>query len=176
MCTCTNGVALSGAGCHVNGAVKCASCNKGWTINEELTACIREFSFAIDFHLVFTTNHVTFTAAPSGCQVGDAVEAKYNLDGLFYRARIARIDGDTITINWNDGDPHGRHIARKDVLKNGVSCLPTTGTRAVPQPRIVKHAIAYAIHTYTFDGVMHVHSICEKNVARARSLHPMRHQ
>ena len=69
-----------------------------------------------------------FAAAPSACQVGEVVKAKYDGDGLLYDARIAHIFGDTITVSWNDGDPHGRHIPSKDVYKNGVSCALTTGT------------------------------------------------
>ena len=38
-CTCKNGVAPIGIECPVNGAAKCLSCNTGWTINRDKTAC-----------------------------------------------------------------------------------------------------------------------------------------
>ena len=39
-CTCKNGVGETGAGCPAHGAVKCASCNHGFTINHAKTECI----------------------------------------------------------------------------------------------------------------------------------------
>ena len=56
------------------------------------------------------------------------MEAKYYDDGILYGAHIAEINGDTITVSWNDGDPHGRDVRSEDVFKHGVSCLPATGT------------------------------------------------
>ena len=40
-CTCKNGAAQVGEGCPFDGAVKCAFCNIGWTINPAKTACTR---------------------------------------------------------------------------------------------------------------------------------------
>ena len=44
-CTCTNGIAQTGADCSVNGGAKCESCHTGWTINHASTACIRTCEF-----------------------------------------------------------------------------------------------------------------------------------
>ena len=41
-CTCKNGVGETGVYCPVNGAVKCESCNAGWTINDARSECIRK--------------------------------------------------------------------------------------------------------------------------------------
>jgi len=38
-CTCTNGVAKTGADCTTDGASMCASCSAGYTINEAATGC-----------------------------------------------------------------------------------------------------------------------------------------
>ena len=65
------------------------------------------------------------------CRAGDAVKAKYK-GGTKYDAHIASINGNTITVNWSDGDPRERHVASTDVYKNGVRCQfvasPTTAT------------------------------------------------
>ena len=39
-CACKNGVGATGTDCPVNGAVKCASCNHGFTVNHARTECI----------------------------------------------------------------------------------------------------------------------------------------
>ena len=39
-CKCDKGVSQIGAGCPINGAAKCASCNTGWTLNQDKTKCI----------------------------------------------------------------------------------------------------------------------------------------
>ena len=41
VCTCDNGVPPTGVYCPVNGAVKCESCNAGWTINDARSQCTR---------------------------------------------------------------------------------------------------------------------------------------
>ena len=40
-CTCHNGVGATGTACPAHGAVKCASCNAGFTLNHDSTACTR---------------------------------------------------------------------------------------------------------------------------------------
>ena len=52
-----------------------------------------------------------------------------------YEAKIASIDGNTITVDWDDGDPTYTQVDRKYVykitvrnnLENGVLCLWTAG-------------------------------------------------
>ena len=61
------------------------------------------------------------------CRIGDAVKAKYKVDGNLYGAHIAQTDGDFITVNWNDGGADHRSIHKKDVFKNGVSCDLSAG-------------------------------------------------
>ena len=63
----------------------------------------------------------------TACQVGDVVQAKYQPNGRMYDAQIAAIDGGTITVNWDDGDPNHRDIASKDVFKDGSSCQLLAG-------------------------------------------------
>ena len=65
----------------------------------------------------------TTTVAPHTCRVGDAVKARYP-DGGSYDAHIASIQGNTITVNWSDGDANHRHVAGNAVYKNGVPCQP----------------------------------------------------
>ena len=42
-CTCENGVATTGADCTTDAASMCASCDDGFTINGDDTACGRAF-------------------------------------------------------------------------------------------------------------------------------------
>ena len=39
VCFCTNGIALSGEQCLSNGLQRCASCNSGFKLREDQTAC-----------------------------------------------------------------------------------------------------------------------------------------
>lgn len=69
---------------------------------------------------------VAAATASSNCHVGDEVTAKYVGNGGLYGAIIASIDGvaDTITVNWDDGDPTYRVISSENVFTlTGDSCV-----------------------------------------------------
>ena len=74
-----------------------------------------------------TNAKTTTTTAPRAdtnmCLVGDAVKAFYEANGSRYNATIAIITGNTITVNWSNGDPTHRIVASKDTFKNGIPCL-----------------------------------------------------
>ena len=57
------------------------------------------------------------------CRVGDAVKATYKTNGDVYDATIASIDGNLITVDWNNDNLEHRIIVSKFVFKDGVSCL-----------------------------------------------------
>ena len=133
-CVCDNGVAESGTRCPVNGAAKCISCYAGWILNRDRTTCTCtccRSAFVIARHTAHGTYILVFgtttALVPASCNVGDAVKAKYKVDGNLYGAHIAQTDGDFITVNWNDGGADHLSIHKKDVFKNGVSCDSSAG-------------------------------------------------
>lgn len=57
------------------------------------------------------------------CKIGDNVVAVWQGNGQTYGATIAGIDGDLITVNWDDADPTHRGVPSFDVFgSNGESC------------------------------------------------------
>ena len=77
-CTCDNGVAQTGAGCPVNGAANCASCNIGRALNQDRTACIRTctnvgFKLGGTVDRGFAVVHLCFHFAAKACTCDNGV-------------------------------------------------------------------------------------------------------
>jgi hypothetical protein len=66
------------------------------------------------------------------CRVGDAVVATWQGDGRQYRAEIQSVNGNEITVNWQDGDTTYPVIHAAQVFKNDKSCA---GNSAGHQPQ-----------------------------------------
>ena len=80
------------------------------------------------------------------CNVGDAVLAKYEGTGELYSARIVRVDGDVITVNWIDGDADHRHVDSINVFKDGVCCAPEPG-QWIRYGKLILRAVIQIKHT-----------------------------